>query len=129
MNRHFREKKTTQVNLIVSHPLLFISQEIVDKDGNGKLFSFLIPSLSKPSIYHEVKNSSHLHLLLNLRTEGCSSLHTTVTPRTSIVLYYCITYYILLHIIANGRHTVKHKFHLGQPYIMYIYKKQYLWIL
>uniref|UniRef100_A0A8C2L212 Uncharacterized protein n=2 Tax=Cyprinus carpio TaxID=7962 RepID=A0A8C2L212_CYPCA len=27
--------------------------EIVDKDGNGKLFSFLIPSLSKPSIYHE----------------------------------------------------------------------------
>ncbi|RXN00257.1 Protein FAM126B [Acipenser ruthenus] len=28
--------------------------EIVDKDGNNKLLSFTIPSLSKPSIYHEV---------------------------------------------------------------------------
>ncbi|MGH0117655.1 UNVERIFIED_CONTAM: hypothetical protein FKN15_041847 [Acipenser sinensis] len=27
--------------------------EIVDKDGNNKLLSFTIPSLSKPSIYHE----------------------------------------------------------------------------
>ncbi|RXN03176.1 protein FAM126B isoform X1 [Labeo rohita] len=27
--------------------------EIVDKDGNSKLLSFMIPSLSKPSIYHE----------------------------------------------------------------------------
>ncbi|MGH0117507.1 UNVERIFIED_CONTAM: hypothetical protein FKN15_038027 [Acipenser sinensis] len=31
--------------------------EIVDKDGNNKLLSFTIPSLSKPSIYHEVSES------------------------------------------------------------------------
>lgn len=29
-------------------------QEIVDKDGNSRILSFTIPSLSKPSIYHEV---------------------------------------------------------------------------
>ncbi|CDR06052.1 unnamed protein product, partial [Oncorhynchus mykiss] len=29
--------------------------EIVDKDGNSKLLSFTIPSLSKPSVYHEVR--------------------------------------------------------------------------
>ncbi|PIO29185.1 hypothetical protein AB205_0124450, partial [Aquarana catesbeiana] len=28
--------------------------EIADKDGNNKVLSFTIPSLSKPSIYHEV---------------------------------------------------------------------------
>lgn len=36
---------------------LFLSltwQEIVDKDGNSRILSFTIPSLSKPSIYHEV---------------------------------------------------------------------------
>jgi len=30
-------------------------QEIADKDGNNKVLSFTIPSLSKPSIYHEVR--------------------------------------------------------------------------
>ncbi|GLD59920.1 protein FAM126B isoform X1, partial [Lates japonicus] len=33
--------------------LLRTHAEIVDKDGNSKLLSFTIPSLSKPSIYHE----------------------------------------------------------------------------
>lgn len=30
-------------------------QEILDKEGNSKLLSFTIPSLSKPSVYHEVR--------------------------------------------------------------------------
>jgi len=47
----------------VSHMfILYVLQEIVDKDGNSKLLSFMIPSLSKPSIYHEV-NNTHLVLL------------------------------------------------------------------
>lgn len=29
-------------------------QEIVDKEGHSKVLSFTIPSLSKPSVYHEV---------------------------------------------------------------------------
>lgn len=41
-------------------------QEIVDKEGNGKLLSFTIPSLSKPTIYHEV------------RTRVCLFLHVCV---------------------------------------------------
>lgn len=32
-----------------------VLQEIVDSKGNGNLLSFTIPSLSKPSIYHEVR--------------------------------------------------------------------------
>lgn len=35
-------------------------QEIVDKEGNSKLLSFTIPSLSKPSIYHEVSVCARL---------------------------------------------------------------------
>lgn len=37
-------------------------QEIVDKEGNGKLLSFTIPSLSKPTIYHEVRTCVCLFL-------------------------------------------------------------------
>lgn len=41
-------------SIMSSEQLIFCLQEIVDKDGNSKLLSFTIPSLSKPSIYHEV---------------------------------------------------------------------------
>ena len=40
--------------LVHIHFLFFVLQEIVDKDGNSRLLSFTIPSLSKPSVYHEV---------------------------------------------------------------------------
>lgn len=40
-------------------------QEIVDSKGNGKLLSFTIPSLSKPSIYHEVRGEvKYKHFLI-----------------------------------------------------------------
>ncbi|MBN3323690.1 F126B protein, partial [Atractosteus spatula] len=47
--------------------------EIVDKDGNGKLLSFTIPSLSKPSIYHEPSSLGSMAL-----TEGALSQHDLI---------------------------------------------------
>lgn len=39
---------------------VFLFQEIVDKDGQSKVLSFTVPSLSKPSVYHEVCSESVL---------------------------------------------------------------------
>ncbi|XP_016116085.1 protein FAM126B isoform X3 [Sinocyclocheilus grahami] len=47
--------------------------EIVDKDGNSKLLSFLIPSLSKPSIYHEPSSLGSMAL-----TEGALCQHDLI---------------------------------------------------
>ncbi|XP_028848002.1 protein FAM126B-like isoform X1 [Denticeps clupeoides] len=47
--------------------------EIVDKDGNGKLLSFTIPSLSKPSVYHEPSSLGSMAL-----TEGALSQHDLI---------------------------------------------------
>ncbi|XP_018580742.2 protein FAM126B isoform X4 [Scleropages formosus] len=47
--------------------------EIVDKEGNGKLLSFTIPSLSKPSIYHEPSSLGSIAL-----TEGALSHHDLI---------------------------------------------------
>ncbi|XP_062861567.1 hyccin 2-like [Trichomycterus rosablanca] len=47
--------------------------EIVDKEGNGKLLSFTIPSLSKPSIYHEPSSLGSMAL-----TEGALSQHDLI---------------------------------------------------
>ncbi|KAJ8255302.1 hypothetical protein GJAV_G00203340 [Gymnothorax javanicus] len=44
--------------------------ETVDKEGNGKLLSFTIPSISKPSVYHEPSSLGSLAL-----TEGPLSQH------------------------------------------------------
>lgn len=44
---------------LIYFPIRFLFlQEIADKDGNNKVLSFTIPSLSKPSIYHEVRVQS-----------------------------------------------------------------------
>ncbi|XP_034041805.1 protein FAM126B-like isoform X2 [Thalassophryne amazonica] len=47
--------------------------EIVDKDGNNKLLSFTIPSLSKPSIYHEPSSLGSMAL-----TEGALCQHDLI---------------------------------------------------
>ncbi|XP_051786621.1 protein FAM126B-like isoform X2 [Erpetoichthys calabaricus] len=47
--------------------------EIVDKDGNNKMLSFTIPSLSKPSIYHEPSSLGTMAL-----TEGALSQHDLI---------------------------------------------------
>ncbi|XP_051762365.1 protein FAM126B isoform X2 [Ctenopharyngodon idella] len=47
--------------------------EIVDKDGNSKLLSFMIPSLSKPSIYHEPSSLGPMGL-----TEGALCQHDLI---------------------------------------------------
>uniref|UniRef100_A0A673XUA6 Hyccin PI4KA lipid kinase complex subunit 2 n=1 Tax=Salmo trutta TaxID=8032 RepID=A0A673XUA6_SALTR len=47
--------------------------EIVDKDGNSKLLSFTIPSLSKPSVYHEPSSLGSMGL-----TEGALSHHDLI---------------------------------------------------
>ncbi|XP_053569273.1 hyccin 2 [Bombina bombina] len=47
--------------------------EIADKDGNNKILSFTIPSLSKPSIYHEPSCLGSMAL-----TEGALSQHDLI---------------------------------------------------
>ncbi|XP_013872186.1 protein FAM126B isoform X2 [Austrofundulus limnaeus] len=47
--------------------------EIVDKDGNSKLLSFTIPSLSKPSMYHEPSGLGSIAL-----TEGALCQHDLI---------------------------------------------------
>ncbi|XP_018425657.1 PREDICTED: protein FAM126B [Nanorana parkeri] len=47
--------------------------EIADKDGNNKVLSFTIPSLSKPSIYHEPSALGSMAL-----TEGALSQHDLI---------------------------------------------------
>uniref|UniRef100_A0A3P9H1Q0 Zgc:158316 n=1 Tax=Oryzias latipes TaxID=8090 RepID=A0A3P9H1Q0_ORYLA len=47
--------------------------EIVDKDGNSRLLSFTIPSLSKPSIYHEPSSLGSMVL-----TEGALCQHDQI---------------------------------------------------
>ncbi|XP_028292466.1 protein FAM126B isoform X1 [Gouania willdenowi] len=47
--------------------------EIVDKDGNNKLLSFTIPSLSKPSVYHEPSSLGSMAL-----TEGALCQHDLI---------------------------------------------------
>ncbi|XP_015213649.1 hyccin isoform X2 [Lepisosteus oculatus] len=44
--------------------------EIVDKDGQSKVLSFTVPSLSKPSVYHEPSMFGSLAL-----TEGALAMH------------------------------------------------------
>ncbi|MEQ2242042.1 hypothetical protein ILYODFUR_031712, partial [Ilyodon furcidens] len=51
----------------------FFTQEIVDKDGNSKLLSFTIPSLSKPSVYHEPSSLGSMAL-----TEGALCQHDLI---------------------------------------------------
>uniref|UniRef100_A0A8C6SIW6 Family with sequence similarity 126 member A n=1 Tax=Neogobius melanostomus TaxID=47308 RepID=A0A8C6SIW6_9GOBI len=46
------------------------SDEIVDKDGQSKVLSFTVPSLSKPSVYHEPSTIGSLAL-----TEGALANH------------------------------------------------------
>ncbi|KAF4799209.1 Hyccin [Turdus rufiventris] len=46
------------------------SEEIVDKEGHSKVLSFTIPSLSKPSVYHEPSSIGSMAL-----TEGALSQH------------------------------------------------------
>lgn len=52
------ERIQTIISLFLS-----LSQEIVDKDGQSKVLSFAIPSLSKPSLYHEVSPSNILPIV------------------------------------------------------------------
>uniref|UniRef100_A0AAR2IKD1 Protein FAM126B n=1 Tax=Pygocentrus nattereri TaxID=42514 RepID=A0AAR2IKD1_PYGNA len=47
--------------------------EIVDKEGNSKLLSFTIPSLSKPSVYHEPSSLGSMAL-----TEGALCQHDLI---------------------------------------------------
>ncbi|XP_010073196.1 PREDICTED: protein FAM126B-like, partial [Pterocles gutturalis] len=47
--------------------------EIADKDGNNKVLSFTIPSLSKPSIYHEPSSIGSMAL-----TEGALCQHDLI---------------------------------------------------
>lgn len=55
-------------------------QEIVDKDGQSKVLSFTVPSLSKPSVYHEVRRTKEIrnflfiYLFVKCSTSKCPTL-------------------------------------------------------
>ncbi|KAG5261888.1 hypothetical protein AALO_G00289730 [Alosa alosa] len=61
--------------------------EIVDKEGNSKILSFTIPSLSKPSIYHEPSSLGSMAL-----TEGALCQHD------------------LLQVVYSGLHSQRETF-------------------
>nr|XP_033801653.1 protein FAM126B isoform X3 [Geotrypetes seraphini] len=66
--------KDRQSNGCIEALLLGIyNLEIADKDGNNKVLSFTIPSLSKPSIYHEPSTIGSMAL-----TEGALSQHDLI---------------------------------------------------
>lgn len=58
-------------------------QEIVDKDGQSKVLSFTIPSLSKPSVYHEVSQSNILILICS-----CSRSDRLSAPPPAVFLWF-----------------------------------------
>lgn len=57
-------------------------QEIVDKDGQSKVLSFTIPSLSKPSVYHEVSESNVPILILR-----CSRSDRLCVPPPAVLVW------------------------------------------
>ncbi|XP_032067045.1 protein FAM126B isoform X1 [Thamnophis elegans] len=66
--------KNRQSNGCIEALLLGIyNLEIADKDGNNKILSFTIPSLSKPSIYHEPSTIGSMAL-----TEGALCQHDLI---------------------------------------------------
>ncbi|XP_053135401.1 hyccin 2 isoform X1 [Hemicordylus capensis] len=66
--------KDRQSNGCIEALLLGIyNLEIADKDGNNKVLSFTIPSLSKPSIYHEPSTIGSMAL-----TEGALCQHDLI---------------------------------------------------
>ncbi|KAI5107382.1 hypothetical protein C0J45_3020, partial [Silurus meridionalis] len=70
----FTASRERQINGCIEALLLGIyNLEIVDKEGNSKLLSFTIPSLSKPSIYHEPSSLGSMAL-----TEGALSQHDLI---------------------------------------------------
>lgn len=66
----------------VNHLSLSFAQEIVDKDGQSKVLSFTIPSLSKPSLYHEVSPSNIL-LIMSASRCGRSNKRCLSDPSLS----------------------------------------------
>ncbi|XP_053090440.1 hyccin 2 isoform X1 [Pangasianodon hypophthalmus] len=70
----FTASRERQINGCIEALLLGIyNLEIVDKEGNSKLLSFTIPSLSKPSIYHEPSSLGSMAL-----TEGALCQHDLI---------------------------------------------------
>ncbi|KAF7658006.1 hypothetical protein LDENG_00019270 [Lucifuga dentata] len=71
---HITSSRDRQSNGCIEALLLGIyNLEIVDKDGNSKLLYFTIPSLSKPSIYHEPSSLGSMAL-----TEGALCQHDLI---------------------------------------------------
>ncbi|XP_060639296.2 hyccin 2 isoform X1 [Anolis sagrei] len=71
---HLTASKDRQSNGCIEALLLGIyNLEIADKDGNNKVLSFTIPSLSKPSIYHEPSTIGSMAL-----TEGALCQHDLI---------------------------------------------------
>uniref|UniRef100_A0A671LZH0 Protein FAM126B-like n=1 Tax=Sinocyclocheilus anshuiensis TaxID=1608454 RepID=A0A671LZH0_9TELE len=73
--------------------------EIVDKDGNSKLLSFLIPSLSKPSIYHE-------HDLIRVIYSGLHPQRETFTAqnRFEVLCFLMLCYNSLVVYMPRSSH-------------------------
>lgn len=84
-----------------------VLQEIVDKDGNSKLLSFTIPSLSKPSIYHEVG------LLSVLCVHDVKIFHHTCPLSGYSTLFFHFLFHSLLLCLLPSGYWVGRATYLG----------------
>uniref|UniRef100_A0A672MLS4 Protein FAM126B-like n=1 Tax=Sinocyclocheilus grahami TaxID=75366 RepID=A0A672MLS4_SINGR len=71
--RHSASRERYRNGCVEALLLGIYNLEIVDSKGNGKLLSFTIPSLSKPSIYHEPSGLGSMAL-----TEGALNQHDLI---------------------------------------------------
>ncbi|KAL7867366.1 hypothetical protein AOLI_G00151800 [Acnodon oligacanthus] len=71
--RHTASRERHRNGCVEALLLGIYNLEIVDSKGNSKLLSFTIPSLSKPSIYHEPSSLGSMAL-----TEGALSQHDLI---------------------------------------------------
>uniref|UniRef100_A0A672KD17 Hyccin PI4KA lipid kinase complex subunit 2 n=1 Tax=Sinocyclocheilus grahami TaxID=75366 RepID=A0A672KD17_SINGR len=71
--RHSASRERYRNGCVEALLLGIYNLEIVDSKGNGKLLSFTIPSLSKPSIYHEPSSLGSMAL-----TEGALNQHDLI---------------------------------------------------
>ncbi|KAK9966713.1 hypothetical protein ABG768_003809 [Culter alburnus] len=71
--RHSASRERYRNGCVEALLLGIYNLEIVDSKGNGKLLSFTIPTLSKPSIYHEPSSLGSMAL-----TEGALNQHDLI---------------------------------------------------
>lgn len=120
---HTQEKKKllffspTETFFLLSS-CLFLLQEIVDKDGQSKVLSFTVPSLSKPSVYHEVRNThncTQIFLICFCRPVKCEKTSSSSSLQPSAIGSMALTEGALANhglsrVVYSGPHLQRETF-------------------